>query len=199
MASSEQPIETTFLIVGAGPAGASLACFLASHGQTGIMISSDSGTTRVPKAHITNPSALECLRDIGLEEEAKSSATPGDCMQHYRWGHDMAGVEYARIHSWGHLPRQKGAYESASPCRHVDLPQTLLEPIMVQRATAQGWTVRFHAEYQSFERESPSSRVISTIRDTLTGHTFRVSSKYLLGCDGARSQVMRQLAIPLIK
>ena len=31
-------IETPFLIVGAGPAGASLACFLAEHGLTGIVV-----------------------------------------------------------------------------------------------------------------------------------------------------------------
>lgn len=32
-AKTPKPVETEFLIVGAGPAGASLACFLASHGK----------------------------------------------------------------------------------------------------------------------------------------------------------------------
>lgn len=33
-ASSPQVVKTDLLIVGAGPAGASLACFLASHGES---------------------------------------------------------------------------------------------------------------------------------------------------------------------
>lgn len=72
-------IETSFLIVGAGPAGASLASFLASYGLHGIVVSAAHGTAREPRAHITNAAALECLRDIGLEEAAKKNATHGDC------------------------------------------------------------------------------------------------------------------------
>lgn len=72
-------IQTSFLIVGAGPAGASLASFLASYGLKGIVVSAAAGTAKEPRAHITNAAALECLRDIGLEEEAKKNATPGDC------------------------------------------------------------------------------------------------------------------------
>lgn len=80
MSSNESaPIETSFLIVGAGPAGASLASFLASYGLHGIVVSAAAGTAKEPRAHITNAAALECLRDIGLEEEAKKNATPGDC------------------------------------------------------------------------------------------------------------------------
>ena len=64
-------VETELLIVGAGPAGASLACFLASHGmlharlrilltsgRTGIMIAAAPGTAQTPRAHITNMAAL---------------------------------------------------------------------------------------------------------------------------------------------
>lgn len=81
---AEQPIETTYLIVGAGPAGASLAAFLSSHGETGIMISASPGTAKEPRAHITNAAALECLRDIGLEQECRRNATPGENMHHTR-------------------------------------------------------------------------------------------------------------------
>lgn len=72
-------IQTTFLIVGAGPAGASLASFLASYGMKGLVVAAAAGTAKEPRAHITNAAALECLRDIGLEEEAKNNATSGDC------------------------------------------------------------------------------------------------------------------------
>ncbi|KAA6413706.1 MAG: 2,4-dichlorophenol 6-monooxygenase [Lasallia pustulata] len=50
-------VETDLLIVGTGPAGASLACFLASHGLKGIMIGSASGSAETPRAHIVNMAA----------------------------------------------------------------------------------------------------------------------------------------------
>src|ERR1700677_3986302 len=79
-ASEEHVIETDLLIVGTGPAGSALACFLASHGLKGIMLSNAPTTSDTPRAHITNPAALECMRDIGLEEACISAATHGDCM-----------------------------------------------------------------------------------------------------------------------
>lgn len=57
----ENSCETDILVVGAGPAGASLACFLASHGLRGIMISASHGTADTPRAHITNMAALGTL------------------------------------------------------------------------------------------------------------------------------------------
>lgn len=66
-------IETDVLIVGAGPAGASLGCFLTRYGQghdalyslvdvetnqladvTGLIISKASSTARTPRAHYTS-------------------------------------------------------------------------------------------------------------------------------------------------
>ena len=193
-------IETPLLIVGAGPAGASLACFLSHppYSMTGLLISNQSTTSQTPRAHITNPACFECLRDIGLEEVCLGTATEGNCMIHTRWCHDMTGEEYARIYSWGNDPNRKGEYEGATPCRHVDLPQTVFEPILIQRATAEGWDVRFRTSFLSHTRES-SGKILSTIRDELTSTTYQVRSTYLFGCDGGRSQVMRELNIPLIK
>ena len=191
-------IETDLLIVGTGPAGASLACFLSQHGLKGIMLSAAPGTSDTPRAHITNMAAMECLRDIGLEEECVAAATQGDCMQHTRWCHDMTGVEWARIYSWGNDPKRHGDYAAASPCNHVDLPQTAFEPIVVRRAHLGGWTNRFHTSFLSLEREG-SGMIVSTVRDDLIGHEYTIRSKYLFGCDGARSQIIRELKVPLIK
>lgn len=54
----DQKVMTDILIVGAGPAGASLASFMASYGLTGIMLGLASGTADTPRAHITNMAAL---------------------------------------------------------------------------------------------------------------------------------------------
>lgn len=111
----------------------------------------------------------------------------------------MAGEEWARIHSWGNQPDRKGEYEAMSPCRHVDLPQTLFEPVVVTRAINKGWKVRFDSSFVEYERTSSDGPITSTIRDMITGMSWRVRSKYLFGCDGGQSQVMKQLGIPLKK
>lgn len=157
-------IETPYLIVGAGPAGASLACFLASHGLTGIILSAASGTAKEPRAHITNPAAQECLRDIGLEEAVLDEGTDQVNMSHTRWCHDMAGDEWARIHSWGCQPDRQGEYAAASPCKHVDCPQTILEPILINRARNSGWKVRFDSAFVEFARDGLDGPITSTIQ-----------------------------------
>ncbi|KPI42581.1 2,4-dichlorophenol 6-monooxygenase [Cyphellophora attinorum] len=198
--SSRHIIDTPFLIVGAGPAGGSLACFLSHppYSMTGLLISNASTTSQTPRAHITNPACFECLRDIGLEERCVANAVAGDCMTHTRWCHDMTGEEYARIYSWGNDPKRYGEYEGHTPCRHVDLPQTEFEPILIQRAMAEGWDVRFRNSFVSSERES-DGKILSKVRDDLTGAEYYVRSKFLFGADGGRSQVIRELGIPLIK
>ncbi|PSR77658.1 FAD binding domain-domain-containing protein [Coniella lustricola] len=204
-------IDTPYLIVGAGPAGASLACFLAAYNLTGLIIAASPGTAHTPRAHITNMAAIECLRDIDLETACRAAATAGDSMQHTRWCASMAGAEYARIYSWGNDPARKGDYDAASPCAHVDLPQTLLEPVLTTRAVHGGWQLRFDTRLVGFTRRKAGARdgdrdgdgagevILSEVEDMVTGLRYTVRSKYLFGCDGARSQVVRALDIPLDK
>lgn len=71
------------------------------------MLAAAPGTSDTPRAHITNMAALECLRDIGLEEECMQVAVPNDCMTHTRWCRSMTGEEFARIYSWGNDPQRK--------------------------------------------------------------------------------------------
>ena len=80
----------------------------------------------------------------------------------------------------------------------MDLPQTQLEPILVRRATHSGWAVRFNTTLVKLSRPSPE-RVACEVHDGVTGQTHTIVARYLFGCDGARSQVIRELDIPLLK
>jgi 2-polyprenyl-6-methoxyphenol hydroxylase-like FAD-dependent oxidoreductase len=191
-------VQTDVLIIGAGPAGASLACFLASYGIKGVMISRASGTADTPRAHITNMAALECLRDIGIDKDCIQVSTEGDSMMHTRWCHSMAGEEYARVYSWGNDPARKGDYEIASPCDPCDLPQTLLEPVLIRQATSNGFKCRWDTSFVSFRDLGKGKGVVTTLHDDLVGREYQIHSKYLFGADGARSRVVKQLNLPLL-
>lgn len=81
----------------------------------------------------------------------------------------------------------------------MDIPQTVLEPILVKHASHSNISVRFDTSFVEYKRESAHGPITSTVKDNLTGQTYQIRTKYLFGCDGARSQVMKQLDIPLIK
>jgi glycine/D-amino acid oxidase-like deaminating enzyme len=117
---ASKTLTMDFLIVGAGPAGASLACFLASHSLTGILISSGPGTASTPRAHITNPPALEALRDCdsSIYDECVRLGNAGEAIKHYRFVETMAGEELARNVGWG-LGERKGEYEVSCIYRSI--------------------------------------------------------------------------------
>ncbi|KAF4334390.1 monooxygenase FAD-binding [Fusarium beomiforme] len=197
---TNQVINTDFLIAGCGPAGASLACFLGSYGFKGIMVSSAPGTANTPRAHITNMAAMECFRDIGLEREIEQVSMKGhDYMVHTRWCHSMAGQEYGRVFSWGNDPSRKGDYERASPTSPADLPQTLLEPVLIRRATNDGFTVRFNTTLVSLDKDSKTQQYIAMMRDELSKTDYQVRAKYVFGADGAQSRVVKEVNLPFIR
>ena len=71
-----------------------------------MMLAATPSTSATPRAHITNMAALECLRDIGLEDVCMKLAVKRDSMKHTRWCRSMAGEEFARIYSWGNDPQR---------------------------------------------------------------------------------------------
>ena len=85
----------------------------------------------------------------------------------------------------------------------MDLPQTLLEPVLVRRATSRGFKVRFDTVLVSFVRDSDGAPGLqlytATLRDRLSNVEYRVRTKYIFGADGAQSRVVQQLGLPLAK
>lgn len=188
-------MDVPVLIVGAGPSGASLALHLGLLGIRTIVISRHSGTAHTPRAHIFNQRAMEVLRDAGLEQRASAVATDARHMQHTSWLRSLNGEEYGRLWAWGNKPSQKGDYEAASPCVMSDLPQHVLEPILVEEAGKGGAEFRFYTEYVSFREEHDCIR--TTVRERSGGREYELTSRYLIGADGARSVVLDSLGIPV--
>jgi 2,4-dichlorophenol 6-monooxygenase len=187
-------VETDVLVVGSGPAGGAAALSLATLGVPNIMITKYRWTANTPRAHITNQRAMEIFRDLGVEDQVLADATPHELVGDTVFCTSIAGEEIGRIKTWGTHPAREADYQLASPCLICDIPQTYLEPILVKNATARGTQTRFSTEYLSHAQDDDG--VTTTVRDRLTGATYAIRSKYLIGADGARSLVAEHIGLP---
>jgi 2,4-dichlorophenol 6-monooxygenase len=187
-------VETDVLIVGSGPAGGAAALALATLGVPNIMITKYRWTANTPRAHITNQRAMEIFRDFGIEDQVLADATPHELVGDTVFCTSIAGEEIGRIRTWGTHPAREADYQLASPCLIVDIPQTYLEPILVKNAAVRGTQARFSTEYVSHEQDADGVNV--QVRDRLTGAVYPIRAKYLIGADGARSQVAADIGLP---
>ncbi|MEM9012128.1 MAG: FAD-dependent monooxygenase [Pseudomonadota bacterium] len=188
-------IETDVLIVGSGPAGGASAALLSRYGIANVMIEKYAWLANTPRAHITNQRTMEILRELGLEEDAVEKSVPQELMGNNVFCTSLAGEEIGRLLTWGNHPSRKADYDLASPCRICDIPQTLLEPIIVGNAMANGTIARFKTEYLSHTQDGDG--VVATVRDRVADQTYRIRAKYMIGADGARSKVAEDLGLPM--
>jgi 2,4-dichlorophenol 6-monooxygenase len=187
-------LETDVLIVGAGPAGLTAALALTTYGIKTTVITKHGWLSQTPRAHVTNQRSFEVLRALGVEEEARVYATEYSQMPDVSYCASVAGEEYARWRAFGTGPGRFGDYEAASPCRHADLAQNLLEPILLRNSLARGANVRFNTEYVELAQDADS--VWTKLLDRTTGQKFEVASKFLIGADGGNSAVAKDVSLP---
>jgi 2,4-dichlorophenol 6-monooxygenase len=198
LAETELPrgtVATDVLIVGSGPAGGAAALCLSTLGIPNIMITKYRWTANTPRAHITNQRTMEIFRDLGIEDQVLADASPHEIIGDTVFCTSIAGEEIARIRTWGTHPAREADYQLASPSLTCDIPQTYLEPILARNAAARGTQARFSTEYLSHEQDGDGVDV--TVRDRLTGSVYTIRAKYLIGADGARSQVAADIGLPV--
>jgi 2-polyprenyl-6-methoxyphenol hydroxylase-like FAD-dependent oxidoreductase len=69
---------------------------------------------------------------------------------------------------------------------------------LVRHATENGFKTRFNTTLLSFEEDVETKLITTTLRDNVSNLEYQVRTKYLFGADGARSQVVKQLDLPLL-
>ncbi|RBM24294.1 2,4-dichlorophenol 6-monooxygenase, partial [Prauserella sp. PE36] len=188
--------DTDVVVVGLGPAGGTAAAALATYGIRVHAVTRYPWVANGPRAHITNQRAAEVLRDLGLEEVAKSRAVPWDQMGTKPWVTSLTGEEIARLELWGTGDRRHGDYLQNSPCGLFDLIQPLMEPVLIDAAGSRGAILGFNTEYLRHTQDADGVTV--TLRDRRTGHEFDQRAKYLLGFDGANSAIAAELGLEIV-
>lgn len=129
----------------------------------------------------------------------------------------MAGAEFTRIHSWGIGPARKvcsaptqhpswfqqlillkGRLRNCEPLESGPYPSDPPEPILIRHATCHGYQVTFNTAPESFTEDAKSELLTAVIRDEISNLEYKIKTKYLFGADGAQSQVVKQIDLPLI-
>lgn len=160
-------------------------------GLKGILITSAPSTADSPRAHLVNPFALECLRDISVEDDSMRLSLPPEAIGAVRYSRSLLGQELGNVHHWEGVPENAMNVKKYSPSRWVDLPQTYMEPILVNYATHNGFSVRLSTELLSAEKDAAANEWVCSIADHVRKDTFTIRTKFLFGADGGRSQVAR--------
>lgn len=191
----ESGYDTDVVVVGLGPAGGVAAAALATYGVRVHAVTVFPWVANSPRAHITNQRAVEVLRDLGLEDAARRQATPWDQMGDTLFTTSLAGEEILRLQTWGTGDRRFGDYLQGSPCTMLDVPQPLMEPILLDAAASRGAILSFNTEYLDHTQDDDGVTV--RFRDGRTGQEFTQRARYLLGFDGARSRIVDQIGLPL--
>jgi 2,4-dichlorophenol 6-monooxygenase len=189
-------VETDVLVVGSGPAGGAAALLLSTYGVANMMVTKYGRLADTPRAHITNQRTMEVLRDAGVEDQVIAQATPQHLMGDTVFCSSLAGEELGRLHTWYTHPTRLADHTLASPSRICDMPQHLMEPVLVNNAVARGTTLRFNTEYLSLEQDADG--VTATVLDRVRGDQYEIRAKYLIGADGGRSKVAADIGLPMV-
>ncbi|HSK52631.1 MAG TPA: FAD-dependent monooxygenase, partial [Clostridia bacterium] len=184
-----QPHEIPVLVVGAGPAGLTMAAGLARHGVGSLLVERHETVSVFPKASGISTRTMEILRSWGLEDAVRAASLRALPLMSV--GETLTGPSQA-IAPLG-FPTDEQAL-AVSPTRPAIAPQDRVEPILLEFARRQsGVEIRFGTELVGLDQDPDG--VTATLRDLDSGREEIVRARYLVGADGSRSAVRAMLGI----
>ncbi|WP_030240188.1 FAD-dependent oxidoreductase [Streptomyces sp. NRRL S-350] len=187
--------DTEVLVVGSGPAGSSAALMLSTYGIENLVITKHRWLADSPRAHYQNQRTMEVFRDLDVADEVLAKAAPKEVMGNVVFCTGLVGEELGRLPYGANRPQRQSDYSLASPAEHCDLPQNLLEPILLSNAAERGSHVRFDTQFLSLEQDEHG--VTAHVLDRLKDERYEIRAKYLIGADGGNSLVAEQIGLPM--
>jgi 2-polyprenyl-6-methoxyphenol hydroxylase-like FAD-dependent oxidoreductase len=193
--------EAPVLIVGAGPVGLTLAIDLAWRGIDVTVVETRArAAPPEPKCNHVAARTMEIFRRLGIAEKIRNAGLPADYPHDISYRTSFTGAELTRIKIPCRRDRftAKDAADSNWPTPEPPhrINQIFLEPILFEHAVSQPRiTIINRTSVEDVVVEDRSASV--SLRDLDSGAAKRVSCRFLIGCDGARSVVRKAIGAEL--
>ncbi|WP_431256782.1 FAD-dependent oxidoreductase [Roseateles chitinivorans] len=190
MNGSILPGTTQVLIVGAGAAGLTLAIDLARRGVDFQLIEQASQPFHGSRGKGIQPRTQEVLEDLGLLDRLVAAGGPYPPQRHH-----AADGRFTETAFETSPPTPAEPHQMA-----LMVPQFLTEAAMRERLAELGHAPRHGCALVDFEQdeEGVTARVAVATGETTPGggpRQERMRARYLVGADGGRSDVRKQLGI----
>jgi 2-polyprenyl-6-methoxyphenol hydroxylase-like FAD-dependent oxidoreductase len=188
------------LVIGAGPVGMVAALTLARHGVPCVLVDRQSQTTNHPKLDYVSSRSMELFRPLGLTDDVRAAGVGAAHPSNVIWSTGLAGVPITvwKLPSVAEERRRiairNDGTQPLEPGQRIS--QIALEPVLRARCHRHpridlrcGW----HLDAVTQDDDAVTSQLV----DVRSGNRVALRSRYLIGCDGASSQVRASAGIGL--
>ena len=197
-------IETSVLVVGAGPVGLTLAADLAWRGVECVVIDPRVEINPHPRAISIGVRSMEHFRRLGLDQRVIDAGVPRAQALDVVYVTRMLDREIHRFRipsiddlaSRGEELARTTPEIAASPYYKTWTAQAPLERLLLDHITSSP-TTRVMSGWRMSAFREDDDRVEATIVDAATGEQRIARADYLVGCDGAFSATRAGLGIAL--
>jgi 3-(3-hydroxy-phenyl)propionate hydroxylase len=170
------------IVVGAGPVGAICALALARKGLSVTLLEAEHEINRNPRAATTHPATLEMLADLDLLDDTVAQGLVARYFQFWDrvTGHKVAEFDHEQLSSDTRFPFV------------VQCEQHKIAGLALARLRAMpNVMIKLGCELTGFAQDDAG--VTAQTRSTAGQESLR--GRYLIGCDGGRSGVRKDLGI----
>jgi 2-polyprenyl-6-methoxyphenol hydroxylase-like FAD-dependent oxidoreductase len=194
-------IHCDVLIVGGGPVGLTLAIDLAWRGIDVTLVEPRApAAPPEPKCNHVAARTMEIFRRLGLAEKVRDAGLPADYPHDISYRTTFTGAELTRIPipcRRDRFTRKDGPdcnWPTPEPPHRIN--QIFLKPILFEHAASQP-RIRIVNRTSAEDVRIEDTSASAALRDLDTGAVSRLSCRYLIGCDGARSVVRKAIGAEL--
>lgn len=194
-------LDTSVLVVGAGPVGLALAMDLAWRGvEVTVVELRGAGEPPPVKCNQVSARSMEIFRRLGVASKVRDAGLPADYPNDVVSCINVTGHELSRVSILSRADRvtEKQSVDSWWPTPEPPhrINQTYLEPVLYAHASSQpNIRILNRTQFESFVQKDDC--VSASIRNIESGDQATIVCRYLVGCDGSKSTVRKAIGATL--